>query len=237
MRALVLDFGGTVDTDGVHWSEKFYGAYERAGVPVGREDFLSAYRAAEPLMGSGRVKANDSFRHTLRLQVSLQFESLKERGVLPAFEARGPRAHQIADACYRDVRETIGDIRPLLRAWSRRCPLGLVSNFYGNLATVCRELKIASLFDVMVDSAVAGVRKPDPGIFSLACEALHARPEDVVVVGDSYERDIVPAKTIGCLTVWLRGGSGDVSPPGSGADFIIQRMRELQPHLFERIPQ
>jgi FMN phosphatase YigB (HAD superfamily) len=237
VRALVFDFGGTLDTNGVHWSEKFYEAYERAGVYVSKLAFEDAYRAAESRIGDRMLKAEDGLRPTLRLQVSLQFEALTVQGALSAGDLHLARAHRIADGCYDDVRRTICDALPLLREWASRCPLSLVSNFYGNLHCVCRELNIAPLFGAIIDSASVGVRKPDPAIFRLACEALRIPPEDTVVVGDSYTRDIVPAKTLGCRTVWLHGKSWDAQVDTSQADFVIHSVHELQPQLFERAIQ
>ena len=52
---------------------------------------------------------------------------------------------------------------------------------------------------------MVGVRKPDPKIFSLGVEALGLSPEEVLVVGDSYKKDIVPAESIGCKVAWLKG--------------------------------
>ncbi|MBI3765652.1 MAG: hypothetical protein HY277_04010, partial [Ignavibacteriales bacterium] len=34
MKAVLFDFGGTIDTDGVHWSEKFWEYYQQFGVGV-----------------------------------------------------------------------------------------------------------------------------------------------------------------------------------------------------------
>ena len=52
---------------------------------------------------------------------------------------------------------------------------------------------------------MVGVRKPDPAIFALGVEALGLRPEEVLVIGDSYKKDILPARSLGCRTAWLKG--------------------------------
>ena len=36
-------------------------------------------------------------------------------------------------------------------------------------------------------------------------EALGLEPEQVLVVGDSYKKDIVPAESLGCKVLWLKG--------------------------------
>ena len=48
------------------------------------------------------------------------------------------------------------------------------------------------------------------------------------VVGDSYEKDIIPAHTIGCKTVWIKGESWQNNEPEQGvADRIITSLKEL----------
>ncbi len=57
---------------------------------------------------------------------------------------------------------------PVLEALGRRCRLGIVSNFYGNLEAVCASVGLAPLFGVMADSDRVGAKKPDPKLFRFA---------------------------------------------------------------------
>ena len=75
---------------------------------------------------------------------------------------------------------------------------------------------------------MVGVRKPDPRIFQLGVEALGLAPHEVAVIGDSYSKDIIPAKSIGCHTVWFKGiGWTDEQPDSSAADAIIHSFNAL----------
>ena len=85
----------------------------------------------------------------------------------------------------------------------------MVSNFYGNLTAVLQDFGLLRCFKVVVDSAVAGVRKPDPQIFQMAIELLSLNPKDVTIIGDSYDKDIQPAVSLGCQAIWYRGDSWD----------------------------
>lgn len=105
----------------------------------------------------------------------------------------------------------------------------LVSNFYGNIGVVLREFGLDHLFSDVIESAVVGVRKPDPKIYQLGVEALGLDAADVTVVGDSYRKDIVPAKSLGCHTVWMKGEGwqpGDEADTAA-ADLIIHDLKEL----------
>ena len=55
------------------------------------------------------------------------------------------------------------------------------------MSVVLDEFGLASLFDTVTESAVVGVRKPDPQIFRLAVKALDIEAENVVHV-DSYSK-------------------------------------------------
>ena len=79
----------------------------------------------------------------------------------------------------------------------------LVTNFYGNMHTVLAEFGLDHLFKDVIESSVVGVRKPDPEIFRLGVKALGLEPQETVMIGDNYEKDIVPANSIGCHTILL----------------------------------
>ena len=81
----------------------------------------------------------------------------------------------------------------------------MVSNFYGNLTTVLNDYKLISYFDDIIESAVVGVRKPDPQIWALGVKAAGTDNKSCIVVGDSYNKDIQPADSIGCQTIWFKG--------------------------------
>jgi putative hydrolase of the HAD superfamily len=219
MSAVLFDFGGTIDTDGVHWSEKYWELYERFRSGVAKPAFEHAFVESERLLNADPTVARLTFRETLEKQLSLQFAIL---GVANDLRDR------MARDCYADVTATIGRARQVLERLRTRHRLGVVSNFYGNLGVVCSEFGLDTLFDVQIDSAVAGVRKPDPAIFALALERLRARPRDAWVVGDSYERDIVPGKHLGCRTIWLRGRSWAEPPETGAADYTIGAFSELE---------
>ena len=82
-------------------------------------------------------------------------------------------------------------------------------------------------FDEVVESAVVGIRKPDNAIFKLGVDALKLRPEEVLVIGDSYSKDIVPAMSIGCKTIWLKGKGWDDEPEQDSDSIIVNKLEEI----------
>ena len=76
-------------------------------------------------------------------------------------------------------------------------PMVLVSNFYGNINQVLKDAEIDGYFKDVIESAVVGVRKPNPAIFALGVCALDLPASQVLVVGDTYGKDIIPAHKLG----------------------------------------
>jgi len=112
-----------------------------------------------------------------------------------------------------------------------RYPMVLVSNFYGNIAAVLQDFGLGHFFPIIIESAVVGIRKPDPQIFRLGVEALQMKAEEVVVIGDSYDKDIIPAKTAGCQTIWLKNTGWNEYTGTETADWVISDFAELRKRL------
>ena len=133
----------------------------------------------------------------------------------------------MADYCYDAAKNSIADARPVLDALYERYPMVLVSNFYGNVESVLEDFDLRRYFRSIIESAVVGVRKPDPQIFRLGVDALGLRPEEVLVVGDSYKKDIVPAESLGCHVAWLKGKGWTADEDAQMHPSIIASLSEL----------
>jgi len=59
---------------------------------------------------------------------------------------------------------------------------------------------LADYFDTYVESAVEGVRKPDPRIYQIACERLSIQPGDAVFL-DDIGRNLKTARELGMATI------------------------------------
>ena len=60
-----------------------------------------------------------------------------------------------------------------------------------------KNSKLLPYFDVVVNSEMAGVKKPDPKIFELALKKAKVDANRSIMIGDSLEADIIGAKNIG----------------------------------------
>jgi putative hydrolase of the HAD superfamily len=212
IKGILIDFGGTIDSDGIHWFNAFREAYSVvADIP---EDLLyEAYVYIERTLGRNPIIGPDyTFCKTLQTKIALQTEYLQQHGV--AVNAQDT----ILDTCYNKVVKHITTVsKPVLERI--KLPMVLVTNFYGNMHTVLEEFGLSHLFKDVIESAVAGVRKPDPQIFRLGVAALGLEPRETVMIGDSLEKDILPAQSIGCQTIQIT--------PSSPLSSLPSDLREL----------
>ena len=99
------------------------------------------------------------------------------------------------------------ELRPAVVEAVRRCSerlkTGLLTNNWSPLASSERTPEMAELlgwFDVVVESSVVGVRKPDPAFYTLACEALGVAPAACVFL-DDLGVNLKPARAMGMTTI------------------------------------
>ena len=203
-----MDFGGTLDADGVPWSPRFHAAYRRAGGALDFSAFDPIFkRSDEGLSGLPGVRAL-GFRAAIDAQVRL----------LAALLPEGDRVNleALADRLHADALEAVRRNRPVLARLARRFPLAVVSNFSGNLAPCLEELDLAKLFAAASDSALVGWAKPDPRIFERTLAALEIAADGAWMVGDNFDADIRGAAALGMRTCWLappdRPAPADLKP-------------------------
>lgn len=204
IKAILLDYGGTIDTNGVHWSEVIYDGYESSGAEVPKAVFRDAYVYAERYLEKDPtiIKPEDTFKETLEKKIKLQADFYAHEK-LPYNISQ--YTDSIAAYCYNTAKNIVAEAAKTLDKLKKRYPLVLVSNFYGNLQSVIKDFDIHQYFTAVVESAVVGVRKPDPEIFRIALQKLAIPASKAMIVGDSYKNDMVPARQLGCTAVWLKG--------------------------------
>ena len=95
-----------------------------------------------------------------------------------------------------------GAVECLTRLREAGVRIGVVSNADGRIETALERAGLAALLDVIVDSGVVGVAKPDPKIFDFALVPLDLAPEQTWYLGDTVAYDMVAADAAG-LTGWV----------------------------------
>lgn len=224
IKGIIFDYGGTLDSRGVHWSEVLWQGYQQAGVPVDKATFRTAYVEGERALARERIiLPQDDFHQLLLKKVALEISYLPQQ---PDESTRAEWVSRIAEYCDTAARACIDEARPMLEYLHERYPMMLVSNFYGNIDEVLRSYGIRHLFKGIIESAVVGVRKPNPTLFKLGIDALELEPSEVLVVGDSLRKDIQPAEQLGCQVLWLKGKG-----------WTDEEDQQTHPHTITRVTQ
>jgi len=229
VKGIIFDYGGTIDSNGTHWAEVLWKSYQDHRVPVTKEQFREAYVHGERYLATHPVvQPGHNFYDLLKIKVEIQVGYLIDKGLLNKNDKSDSYILDISKQCYTFVQEIISKEKNILSVLKQRYPMVLVSNFYGNVGAVIDDFGLTEFFDNIIESAVVGVRKPDPAIFALGVERLNLPASNIVVIGDSYSKDIVPARRNGCQTVWLKGPGWGDDDEDATADVIITDFMELK---------
>ncbi|MEN3284373.1 MAG: phosphoserine phosphatase [Solirubrobacteraceae bacterium] len=125
-------------------------------------------------------------------------------------------AEELADRFSAERRarhETFADAAPALDALAGHYALALVTN---GASCLQREKLAASgladRFDAVIVGGDVGVGKPDRRIFERALEAVSARPDEAVMVGNNLSKDVEGAVAAGVRAIWVNR-EGAPAPP------------------------
>jgi HAD superfamily hydrolase (TIGR01549 family) len=123
-------------------------------------------------------------------------------------------------------------VKPALEALSYRYRLATLSNNASMIREVLRDYRVDRYFSIMGISEAVGYAKPDPRLFQYVLDEARCRSDEVMMVGDRIDIDIVPARTFGMYTAWVRAGlyGREGHPPTSDIetpDLIVDSLAEL----------
>ena len=195
IQAVIFDFGGVITTSPF----EAFARYERErGLP---KDFLRRVNATDP--------ADNAWARFERAEIdAAAFDALF------AAESRA-LGHEVAG---REVLPLLsGDVRPrmveALRACKARFKVGCLTNnvptghgagMAASPAKAAAVAEVMALFDAVVESSKAGVRKPDPRIYRLICAALEVEPAACVYL-DDLGINCKPAAALGMTAIKVVG--------------------------------
>ena len=199
LETLFLDAGGVL----VHpnW-DRVAETLTRHGVPASAD----ALRAAEP-HAKRVVDEGTHIRSTTDAERAWGYMDL-------VFEGAGVSRSPATDAAIAELaayhadqnlwEHVPDDVRPTLQGLREIVPkLVVVSNANGVLHKMFDRVGLSQYFDVICDSCVERVEKPDPRYFQIALERSGSRAETTTHVGDLYHVDVVGARGAGLGAILL----------------------------------
>jgi putative hydrolase of the HAD superfamily len=162
IRAVISDFGGVLTTPLMH---SFAAFQDRTGIPAA--SLGSAMKAiaeregAHPLfeLETGRLSERDFLEQT--------------GAALEPLLGHRPEMHRFKDIYFEALDPNQPMIDLMLAIKARAYRLALLTNNVREWEPLWRSmLPVDEIFEVVVDSAFVGMRKPDPPIYELAVERL-----------------------------------------------------------------
>ncbi|TAM77926.1 HAD family hydrolase [bacterium] len=235
IRGLVFDLDDTLCDD--------TSSYHAAALDAARE--LAREHTIDPIvLKEAYIREADGFWQRLTpeelgksiggLRERMWAAALADVGITDCAVAR--HAAELYNAARKGNLALFPSVDQQLEHWRASYRLALLTNGFSETH---REkialLEIEPYFDAILIADEVGMVKPDPRVFLHACRRIGTVPQQTVMVGDRYERDIVGAIEAGLRTIWVnvRGESLPAGRPRP--DAVIGAIAELDAELA-RLP-
>ena len=191
IQAVIWDFGGVLTSSPFDAFNRFEAEH---GLP---QDFIRSINATNP-------ESNAWARFESSAVGLEEFDRLFE-------EESRDRGYPVPGR--RVIEMLSGEVRPRMVEALRRCKAafavacitnnmktGLGPSMAGSFARQTETGRVMALFDLIVESSVEGIRKPDPRIYQLTCERLGVPPRACVFL-DDLGINLKPARALGMHTI------------------------------------
>jgi epoxide hydrolase-like predicted phosphatase len=191
IRALISDFGGVLTTP---LAAGFLAYQEEA--PISLEDLGRGMQAAAETYGEHPLHSlergeitEQEFARRLAEQLDDGFDLARLRELyFELIDPNGPMIDFIAEQRRRGLHTALltNNVREWEPLWRAKLP------------------ELDDIFELVVDSAFVGMRKPEPAIYELTVERLGngLRPDECVFV-DDIELNCEAARELGMTAVWF----------------------------------
>jgi len=188
----VFDIGGVVQDSPLHAIARYEREHRIEPGSINRAVVEAGERGAWARLERGELTI-ETFYAPFEADCRVQGLAVDARHLMTRIaEASVPRPRMLE--AIRRIRASGRKVAALTNNWvtepSRRGPLG------ENTA----RARLDPYFDVFVESAVVGLRKPDPRIYALVCEKLGVAPARVAFL-DDIGRNLKPARELGMATI------------------------------------
>lgn len=178
-------------------------------------------QATHDLLLAGRLTAKESRWERLRLFFADYGVSLSE--------AQAGKAETQYRQAYDAVRRPVPGVVALIDALrARSAKIGIVSN--GLLFEQEEKLRLCGLkgkTDAIVTADQQGLKKPHKAIFEHALNVLGVKPTEAVMIGDSWQHDVLGARNAGIAAIWFN--RYDEPFPESSACVRVITITRLEP--------
>ncbi len=204
IEAILFDFGGTLDGDGVDWFTRFFAGIRQYDTDTANPQLVEYAKQASADI-TALPDVHSWSMHTTATRLCRRIHELAQDHSDTVL-AWNP--DDIADEFMTQASRSLQRSREVLASLRQHFRLGVVSNNWGNAQGWCDQFALSEYLDCVIDSAVVGAAKPAPEIFEAALAILELPPDVCVYVGDRYDSDVLGARNAGLTSVWVRPAQG-----------------------------
>jgi len=184
-KAIIWDFGGVITSSPFEAFNKFE---EANGLP---KDIIRTINSENPDMNAWAQFESNSI--TIDQFDDLFLKEAKAKG----FDIKG---RDIIKLLKGSIRENMVSF---LRELKSDFKLGCITNNVkpSSEENTDNETKEAmSIFDHVIESSIVGIRKPNPEIYMMSCDALNVSPDQCIYL-DDLGINLKPARELGMTTI------------------------------------
>ena len=182
------------------------------------------------------TKVYDDIFHKIAIDANVSEEYAKNKSI--EFYKQNKRGHKevmhLLGVEYlkwnTKYEELYPDAKKCLHALEKKYKLGIIANQIPGAKKRLEDMGIGCYFSLIVTSDEEGFAKPDLRIFKNALDRSGCKPKQAVMIGDRIDNDIVPAKQMGMITVWIKQGFGkywNIQEDSEIPDYEINSLSEL----------
>ncbi|WP_340063538.1 YjjG family noncanonical pyrimidine nucleotidase [Ascidiimonas aurantiaca] len=202
----------------------FESIFDDFNVNLSISDFLEIY---SPL----NFKYWKLYREEKISKELLRYKRLKDTFEALDFQAEDDFIYWLSDIYIKRLPQAnhlLENAKTVLQYLKPRYTLHIITNGFEEIQEVkLRNTHIREFFSKVVNSEMAGVKKPNPFIFELALSKANVPPERSVMIGDNLEADILGARNVGMHTIHLNSNKEPLHAHG----VIINDLIEIKQYL------
>lgn len=123
---------------------------------------------------------------------------------------------------YRNNVTLFNDVENTLEELKKKYLLGTITN--GNASL--KKIGIDKYFDFEIKASEIGHMKPKPEIFVAALSAANCKPEEMIHIGDSYDKDVMGAKSVNINYIWIN--HDDIIENDANEKYTVRNFSEIE---------
>lgn len=202
----------------------FLKIFESNGIEQDIDDFLTVY---VPL----NLQYWKLYREERITKGALRYERLRKAFDAVEYEVEDPMINLLSEQ-YIEHLSSFNHLIPnaidILDYLKPKYRLHIITNGFQEIQEKkLRKSNILNYFDQVVNSEMAGVKKPDPRIFKLALKMADTEADRSMMIGDNIEADILGARAVGLKTLHFNAHNEPVHDYSK----IIHNLGEIKSYL------